>query len=29
VNEWFANRLLDFTLLGDLPSVIGRSSGFV
>jgi len=27
VNELFANGLLDFTLLGDLPSVIGRSSG--
>lgn len=27
VNELFANRLLDFTLLGDLPSVIGRASG--
>jgi sulfonate transport system substrate-binding protein len=27
VNELFANGLLDFSLLGDLPSVIGRSSG--
>jgi sulfonate transport system substrate-binding protein len=27
VNELFANGLLDFSYLGDLPSVIGRSSG--
>lgn len=27
VNELYANGLLDFSLLGDLPSVIGRSSG--
>jgi len=27
VNELFANSLLDFTHLGDLPSVIGRASG--
>jgi len=27
VNELFANRLLDFSHLGDLPSVIGRASG--
>jgi sulfonate transport system substrate-binding protein len=27
VNELFANGLLDFSTLGDLPSVIGRASG--
>lgn len=27
VNELYANGLLDFSTLGDLPSVIGRSSG--
>src|SRR5687768_1476639 len=27
VNELFANELLDFTLLGDLPSIVGRASG--
>lgn len=27
VNELFANNLADITLLGDLPSIIGRSSG--
>jgi len=27
VNELFANGLADITLLGDLPSIIGRSSG--
>ncbi|MEI9948534.1 MAG: ABC transporter substrate-binding protein [Pseudomonadota bacterium] len=27
VNELFANGLLDFSHLGDLPSVVGRSSG--
>ena len=27
VNELYANGLLDFSLLGDLPSVIGRASG--
>jgi sulfonate transport system substrate-binding protein len=27
VNELFANGLLDFSLLGDLPSVVGRASG--
>jgi len=27
VNELFANGLLDFSHLGDLPSVIGRASG--
>jgi sulfonate transport system substrate-binding protein len=27
VNELFANDLADITLLGDLPSIIGRSSG--
>lgn len=27
VNELFANGLLDFSYLGDLPSVIGRASG--
>jgi sulfonate transport system substrate-binding protein len=27
VNELFANGLLDFTHLGDLPSVVGRASG--
>jgi sulfonate transport system substrate-binding protein len=27
VNELYANNLLDFSTLGDLPSVIGRSSG--
>jgi sulfonate transport system substrate-binding protein len=27
VNELFSNGLLDFSYLGDLPSVIGRSSG--
>jgi sulfonate transport system substrate-binding protein len=27
VNELFANDLVDFSLLGDLPSVIGRASG--
>ncbi len=27
VNELYANGLLDFSHLGDLPSVIGRSSG--
>jgi sulfonate transport system substrate-binding protein len=26
-NELFANDLLDFTLLGDLPSIVGRASG--
>jgi sulfonate transport system substrate-binding protein len=27
VNELYANGLLDFSTLGDLPSIIGRSSG--
>jgi sulfonate transport system substrate-binding protein len=27
VNELYANGLVDFSLLGDLPSIIGRSSG--
>ncbi|MEY4581233.1 MAG: hypothetical protein RL701_5936 [Pseudomonadota bacterium] len=27
VNELYANGLLDFSLLGDLPAVVGRSSG--
>jgi sulfonate transport system substrate-binding protein len=27
VNELFANRLLDFSALGDLPSIVGRASG--
>lgn len=27
VNELFANNLLDFSHLGDLPSVVGRASG--
>ncbi|MET0340003.1 MAG: ABC transporter substrate-binding protein [Polyangiales bacterium] len=27
MNELYANRLVDFSTLGDLPSVIGRSSG--
>lgn len=27
VNELFANGLLDFSLLGDLPSIVGRASG--
>jgi sulfonate transport system substrate-binding protein len=27
VNELFANGLLDFSHLGDLPSVVGRASG--
>jgi len=27
VNELFANNLADITLLGDLPSIIGKSSG--
>ena len=27
VNELYANNLVDFSLLGDLPSIIGRSSG--
>jgi sulfonate transport system substrate-binding protein len=27
VNELFANQLLDFTALGDLPSIVGRASG--
>jgi sulfonate transport system substrate-binding protein len=27
VNELFANSLLDFSYLGDLPSVVGRASG--
>lgn len=27
VNELYANNLLDFSLLGDLPSIIGRSGG--
>lgn len=27
VNELFANKLVDFSHLGDLPSVIGRASG--
>lgn len=26
-NELYANNLVDFSLLGDLPSIIGRSSG--
>ncbi|MEY2934058.1 MAG: hypothetical protein RL033_4807 [Pseudomonadota bacterium] len=26
-NELYANNLLDFSLLGDLPSIIGRSGG--
>ena len=26
-NELFANGLLDFSLLGDLPSIVGRASG--
>lgn len=27
INEAFANRQIDFAFLGDLPSIIGRSSG--
>jgi sulfonate transport system substrate-binding protein len=27
VNELFANGLLDFSALGDLPSIVGRASG--
>jgi sulfonate transport system substrate-binding protein len=27
VNELYANRLLDFSTLGDLPSIVGRASG--
>jgi sulfonate transport system substrate-binding protein len=27
VNELYANRLVDFSLLGDLPSIIGRAGG--
>jgi sulfonate transport system substrate-binding protein len=27
VNELYANGLADFSLLGDLPSIVGRSSG--
>lgn len=27
VNELYANNLLDFSTLGDLPSIIGRASG--
>lgn len=27
VNELYANGLLDFSTLGDLPSIIGRASG--
>src|SRR5262245_43204405 len=27
VNELYANNLLDFSLLGDLPSIIGRAGG--
>jgi sulfonate transport system substrate-binding protein len=27
VNELYANGLTDFSLLGDLPSIVGRSSG--
>jgi sulfonate transport system substrate-binding protein len=27
VNELFANQLLDFSALGDLPSIVGRASG--
>jgi len=27
VNELYANNLLDFSLLGDLPSIVGRASG--
>jgi sulfonate transport system substrate-binding protein len=27
VNELYANNLVDFSLLGDLPSIIGRASG--
>jgi sulfonate transport system substrate-binding protein len=26
-NELYANRLADFSLLGDLPSIIGKAGG--